>query len=176
MAGGGRLNLLLTAPAWRPDSWTDRLPSLLDPLGIRSMRAQTARQAEQVIRQTTVHIAVVDLTLPLDDSRDREIEEGGTRILELLSRMSAPPPTVVIQAPRGHRDAARCMSAALRCGAFAVVDRSAADIELMLDVMRRMLNRFYSSRWPGACDERTSGSAATPQRLYEDPRKGPGFV
>ncbi len=147
-----RLNLLLTAPPWGRESWADRLPPLLGPIGILAIRAQSAREAEHVIRSAPggVHIAVVDLTLPLDERGDSSIEEGGTRILDLLARMPAPPPTVVVQAPRGHRDGARSMNAALRCGAFAVVDRSAADLEVMLEVMRRVLARFYGSRWPGA--------------------------
>lgn len=147
--GFNRLNLLLTAPPWRGGTWADQLPSLLEPIGVTAMRAQSARQAERVIRSAEVHIAVVDLSLPLDECMSQAGEEGGTRILDLLSRMPAPPPTVVVQAPRGHRDGARSMNAALRCGAFAVVDRSAADLELMLEVMRRVLAKFYGSRWPG---------------------------
>jgi hypothetical protein len=169
--GTNRLNLLLSCACWRPDSWVDRLPRLLDPLGVRSVRAQSARHAERLIRSVDVHLAVVDLGLPLDEpsacvqtaSRcvpasppdaaiappDAEAEEGGTRILELLARLPAPPPTVVVQAPRSHRDAARAMHAALKCGAFAVVDRSAAEVEFMLSVMHRCLTKFYGNRWPG---------------------------
>jgi hypothetical protein len=153
-------------------------------MGIQSLCARSARQAENVIRSSAIHLAVVDLTLPLDEcsgsghadpSRNPAPEEGGTRILELLSRMPAPPPTVVIQTSRGHRDSARCMSAALRCGAFAVVDRSAADIELMLEVMRRALMRFYGSRWPAAGDQ-PPANTPQPRRLYQDPRRNPGLV
>ncbi|MGQ0628594.1 MAG: hypothetical protein ACT4PL_10905 [Phycisphaerales bacterium] len=130
-------------------------------MGIQSVRATSAREAERVIRSTSIHIAVVDLGIPLDDRPagvlgasatalvpDPAAEEGGTRILELLARLSSPPPTVVVQNPRTHRDGARCMNAALKCGAFAVVDRSAAEIEVMLDVMRRVVSKFYDNRWP----------------------------
>lgn len=163
--GGGppnRLNLLLSCSSWRTDSWAARLPFLLEPMGIQSLRATSARDAERVIRSGPIHIAVVDLGIPLDErvasptalSPDPAAEEGGTRILELLARMPSPPPTVVVQSPRTHRDSARCMNAALKCGAFAVVDRSAAEVEMMLDVMRRVLAKFYDDKWPGGGSSR----------------------
>ncbi len=148
---GGRLNLLLSCATWRDDTWADRLPHLLQPMGISSVRATTARHAERVIRTTPIHIAVVDLGLPLDEPADAA-EEAGTRVLDLLARLSDPVPTVVVQSPRTQRDGRRSMAAALNCGAFAVVDRSAADLEFMLGVMRRCLDRFYGSRWPTAGD------------------------
>jgi hypothetical protein len=147
---GQRLNLLLTAPPWRGETWADRLPPLLEPMGVSAVRAQTARAAERVIRTVPIHIAVVDLTLPMDDADPTQAEEAGTRILDLLARLASPPPTVVIQSPRGQRDAARSMHTALRCGAFAVVDRTAADLELMLGIMQRCLTRFYAGQWPGS--------------------------
>lgn len=152
VAPTNRLNLLLSCPSWQPASWTEHLPRLLSPQGVTAHWAPSARQAEQLIRQTPVHIAVVDLRVPLDDSRlapgEHAPQEGGPRILQLLSRLACPPPTVVIQSPRTARDDARHLNAALRCGAFAVVDRTAADLELMLAVMQRVLARFYQDRWP----------------------------
>lgn len=149
--GGGslnRLNLLLSSPSWRADGWADRLPTLLEPMGVSAVRAGCAREAERVIRQVPVHIAVVDLSVPLDAGTGPVTEEGGTRILEMLARLEAPPPTVVIQTPRTARDSQRSMSAALRCGAFAVVDHSAANLELLLGVMQRCLSKFYQNQWP----------------------------
>jgi hypothetical protein len=53
---------------------------------------------------------------------------------------------------RTHRDDCREITAALRMGAFAVVDRprDAHDLEMMLEVLRRCLTRHYQGRWPGA--------------------------
>lgn len=154
---GGRLNLLLSHAHWQSECWADRLPPLLEPMGIQSFKAQTGRQASQVIASTPIHIAVVDLSLPLDGGaagaaeQQANVEEGGTRILELLSRLEQPPPTLVVKRGRTHRDDAREMATALRTGAFAVLDRPRdhADINLLLEVMRRVLTRFYSGRWPG---------------------------
>lgn len=145
-AGGCRLNLLLSCASWRSDDqWASTLPRLLEPIGVSSLHARSAREAERVIRSQPVHIAVVDLALPIDEAGP---DDGGARVLEMLARMDSPPPTVVVKSPRTMRDEQRELTAALRWGAFAVVDRYAADLEQMLQVMHRLLERFYAGRWP----------------------------
>jgi CheY-like chemotaxis protein len=150
---GGRLNLLLSYAGWHPDSWVDRLPLLLEPLGIYSLRARTGREASQVIQKSPIHIAVVDLGLPLDEMPGPAPEEAGPRLLELLARLAQPPPTVVVKRSRTHRDDSREIAAALRAGAFAVIDRprDSRDLEILLEVLRRCLCRYYQGRWPGLC-------------------------
>jgi DNA-binding NarL/FixJ family response regulator len=120
-------------------------------MGVESMRARTARQAEQVIRSQPIHIAVVDLGLPLDaptGSHHHPHDEAGCRVLELLRRLDSPPPTVIVRSTRAAREATRDLNAALRFDAFAVVDRTSADVELMLKILQRCLERFYQGRWP----------------------------
>lgn len=147
---GGRLNLLLSYAGWEPESWVERLPRLLEPMGILSLKAGTGREASEVIKANRIHIAVVDLGLPLD-APETSADEGGPRLLELLARLRQPPPTVVVKRSRSHRDDSREIAAALRAGAFAVVDRprGSSDLEVMLEVLRRCLGRFYQGRWPG---------------------------
>ena len=149
-----RLNLLLTYGGWRERSFAEQLPRLLAPMGIQSLRAESGEEAEQVIRTYPVHIAVVDLTIPL-----RKLEEpaaavptgmspGGARMLQLLRRLENHPPTVVIRPPvPSPRESARSLVQSLREGAFAVLDRP-VDLEHMLDVMRRILSRYYADLWP----------------------------
>ena len=147
---GGRLNLLLSYAGWKEDSWVDRLPRLLEPMGVFSLRAQTGAQATEVIRRTAqIHIAVVDLGLPLDSNGASE--EAGPKLLEILARLDQPPPTVVVKRSRGHRDDGREIAAALRAGAFAVIDRphDMGGLEILLEVLRRCLRRHYQDRWPG---------------------------
>ena len=122
-------------------------------MGVRSLRAGTGAQASRVIANNRIHMAVVDLGLPLDEPTpggSRE-ESAGPRLLDILRRLDQPPPTVVIKRGRGHREDSREIAAALRTGAFAVVDRpqSQTDLELLLEVLRRCLLRFYQGRWPG---------------------------
>jgi hypothetical protein len=99
---------------------------------------------------------VVDLGLPLQEPEPTrepvpDLEEGGPRLLELLARLEAPPPVVAVKRARSTRDDCRDLAAALRLGAFAVVDRprEGSDLEVLLGVLRRILERHYQGRWPG---------------------------
>lgn len=151
---GGRLNLLLSAAGWQPDPWVNRLPRILEPIGVHSHVAASARSAQRVIESNPIHIAVVDLALPLDDGPEscESGNESGIALLDLLARLAVPPPTVVIKRRRSARDDRREIAAALRAGAFAVVDRPNAqnELELLLDVLSRCLTRHYAGRWPNS--------------------------
>src|SRR5689334_2047458 len=97
-----RLNLLLSVPRWREGTAVDHLPPLLTPMGIYTLRASSGEEAADVIRTVRVHIAVVDLTVPMQRAcRETEMpaasSEGGSRILQLLRRMDQPPPVVVVR-------------------------------------------------------------------------------
>lgn len=148
---GGRLNLLLSYAGWEPEPWVDRLPRLLEPMGIASLRAQSGREASEVLQTSLVHVAVVDLGLPMDRAAGPSDHDGGTRLLELLARLKEPPPVVVIKQARTRRDESRELAAALRLGAFAAIDRPRGDndLDVVLDVLRRVLARYYQGRWPG---------------------------
>lgn len=154
--GGGRLNLLLSCAGWQADPWVERLPRLLEPLGIHSLHADTGAHATRLIRSHRIHVAVVDLGLPLDHPTPDhdpapDLDAGGPRLLELLARLDEPPPMVAVKRNRTHRDGCREIADALRLGAFAVIDRpqSLADLDLVLGVFRRILERHYRGRWPG---------------------------
>ncbi|TVQ65207.1 MAG: response regulator [Phycisphaerales bacterium] len=132
-------------------------------MGVRAWRASSAREASDLIGAMRVHVAVVDLRLPLDRRADEPTpgacgveDEAGPRILELLSRLETPPPTLVIKRGRSSREDTREMTQALSMGAFAAIDRP-VDLERMLDAMRRLLARHYAGRWP---DDAGPGRAA----------------
>lgn len=120
-------------------------------MGVVSHRAGTGREATTVLSSTRIHIAVVDLGLPLDQCPTSGSEEAGPRLLELLARQADPPPTVVVKRAKSHREDAREINAALRLGAFTVLDRprTAEDLNTMLEVLRRCLARHYRGLWPG---------------------------
>ena len=149
-----RLNLLLSYGGWRDQSFADLLPQLLSPMGIRSIRVETCEEAEDVIRKVVVHIAVVDLAIPLKRKSAAPASSapittgGGAKTLQLLRRLERVPPTIVIRPPEPSlRQSARSLLQSLREGAFAVLDRPVA-MEEMLDVMRRVLRRHYEDSWP----------------------------
>ncbi len=143
-----RLNLLLAYGGWRDDTFASQLPPVLEPLGVRCVAARTACEADRVLRRDPVHIAVVDLAIPVDDSAEHA-GPAGRRVLELLRRLEQPPPTVVVR-PRqpSLRDHRRGLVDALEQGAFAVLDRP-FPLESMLSVLRSVLQRHYGDRWPG---------------------------
>jgi DNA-binding NarL/FixJ family response regulator len=114
---------------------------------VRSLRAHSARQAADLIQTYPIHIAVVDLRLPFDSGATAD--EAGVRVLELLSRLSSPPPTVIVKRGRSMRDDLRDLHHAIRAGAFAAVDPP-VELEHMLRVLRRTVERFYGGAWPGA--------------------------
>lgn len=150
---GGRLNLLISYAGWQQDPWVERLPRMLEPMGVRSLQAGSGREASRFIEHEPIHIAVVDLALPFDSMPQAggQQMEAGPRLLDVLSRLKSPPPTVVVKRRKTVRDDQRELSASLRAGAFAVIDRphTTGDLESLLDVLRRILHRHYAGRWPG---------------------------
>ncbi|NOG55744.1 MAG: hypothetical protein HND57_15695 [Planctomycetes bacterium] len=78
-----------------------------------------------------------------------ETPMGGIRLLQLLRRLAEPPPIVVVRRPAVEpRANTRALHDALREGAFAVID-APVQLEMLLEVMRRILKRHYSDTWPG---------------------------
>ena len=152
---GGRLNLLLADSGWRTPSFADQLPPLLAPMGVHCLLARTAREATVIAERALaarerIHIAVIDVETPVDESKSGRAQAGGPLVLELLRRMTAPPATVVVR-PRSPvmRDASRSLNDALRQGAFAVLDQP-CPLESMLEVLRRVLARQHGGHWPVA--------------------------
>src|SRR5690606_9177856 len=122
---------------------------LLEPMGVHCVRAGSADDASRVIRSTVIHIAVVDLTIPLSPA-GAATGPAGPRVLQLLRRLEAPPPVIVVRpAQWSHRDSCRTLAEALREGAFAVLDRP-VPLEAMLEALRRLIRRHYRDHWPQA--------------------------
>lgn len=146
------MNLLLSYGGYASDPWVERLPRLLEPMGIRSLHAPTARHASDYIQNHQIHVAVVDLGLPMDAAPGSASQEAGPRLLKILAKLDHPPPTLVVKRTRSSRDDQREIAAALRAGAFAVLDRprDQRDLEIVLGVLRRVLTRHYAGRWPDA--------------------------
>ena len=149
-----RLNLLLTYGGWREHAFADQLPVLLDRFGIQCLRAQTGDEVSDVVRRAEVHIAVIDLSIPmhrrpLADQHARTIQ-AGPRVLQLLRRLDHPPPTIIVR-PRqvDPSESNRILAEALRDGAFTVLD-DPVPIESMLQALERCVRRYYRDHWPAA--------------------------
>lgn len=157
-SSGGRLNLLISQAGWDPDPWVDAIPAMLQPLGVRSLRVDSGREATEAIRREPIHIAVVDVGMPL--SSEAPGESAGERLLALLSRLASPPPTVVLHRTGSAREDRRLLSAALRAGVYSVLERPRGPHEVgpLLNTLRQIIERRYAGRWPG-CGAPGSGEA-----------------
>jgi CheY-like chemotaxis protein len=145
-----RLNLLLTQEQQAPEHWSEQLPRLLETHGIRPYRACTGQEAYDLAGQVPIHAALVDLATPPDEQQGRGSDRpGGLWLLEVMRRMPEQPPTVVINnRAYSERQLQRLMNQALRLGAFSVVNRP-RDLESLLAIIQRVVDRRYEGRWPG---------------------------
>ena len=149
-----RFNVLLTEDRPHPEShWTRQLPRLLQPQGVQSYVAHTGREAIDLAEQMQFHAAVVDLHIPIGAAADDHpavdsTSGGGMWLLELIRRLPNRPPVVVLRRPAfSQRQAERMLNQALRLGAFSVMNKP-VDIEQLLGVFRRLMDRRYSGAWP----------------------------
>ena len=149
---GRRLNVLLTEAN---EPWAQQLPRLLEPQGVRALLAGDVGEALRLIDEEPVHAVVVDLALPMAAATPRQEagaaeSGGGLKLLRFIQRLEPTPPVVVIRGRRFDRRAdARVLAEALRLEAFSVLDHPVG-LEQMLEVLRRMLERYYGWLWPGA--------------------------
>jgi len=157
-----RFNVLLTEDREHSAGhWTRQLPRLLQPQGVRAYVARTGREAVAMVNDLEIHAALIDLATPQDDPTNPagsgSVSGGGSSpvgeaqglwVLEVLRRLPARPPIVMVNSRAIARiQAQRFLNDALRLGAFSVVNRP-SDIEDMLAVIRRLIDRQYEGTWP----------------------------
>jgi len=166
LARRARFNVLLTED--RPQAeehWIGQLPRLLEPQGVLVYVARSGHEAIELAGELTVHAAVIDLGTPRGARSPRgdatgaqrpteglpqaqEMMPAGVWLLELFRRMRNSPPTVVLRSPAYSRaEAERLMQEVLRLGAFSVLEKP-VQLEQLLSVFRRLLDRQYRGMWP----------------------------
>lgn len=152
-----RFNVLLTEDREHSAGhWTRQLPRLLQPQGVRAYVARSGREAVDMVNDLEIHAALIDLATPQDaptnpapgNSPSSVGDAQGLWVLEVIRRLPQRPPVVVVNSRAIARNQAqRCLNQALRLGAFSVVNRP-SDIEDMLSVIRRLIDRQYEGAWP----------------------------
>ena len=152
-----RFNVLLTEDRnHAPGHWTRQLPRLLKPQGVRAYVARSGREAVDMVNDLEIHAALIDLATPQTDPREAPPgsessplgQAQGLWVLEVLKRRPNRPPVVVVNSRAIARtQAQRFLNQALNLGAFTVVNRP-NDIEDMLAVIRRLIDRQYEGTWP----------------------------
>ncbi len=148
---GSRFNVLLTEDRPREEShWTRQLPRLLAPQGVTAFIARTGKEAVACAERVAIHAAVIDLATPLSDADSSQPAVDPTQLwlLELFRRLPQRPPTVVLHGGFfSQRKVDRILSKALRLGAFSVLAKP-VDLEQLLRVFQRMVDRRYAGAWP----------------------------
>lgn len=151
-----RFNVLLTEDRdHAPGHWTRQLPTLLQPQGVRAYVARTGREAVAMVSDLEIHAALIDLATPQEPrttpgsaSAVGYGDAQGLWVLEVLRRLPNRPPIVVVNSRAiARNEAQRCLNQALKLGAFTVVNRP-SDLEDMLNVIRRLIDRQYEGAWP----------------------------
>ena len=155
-----RLNLLLSYGGWRDDAFAALLPPLLSPRGIDCLIARSADEVSGFIRAVIVHIAVIDLTIPMSPPTQTPAREGtsrtvagGTRVLQLLRRLEQPPALILVRPPQADPvESARSLREALYEGVFSVVDDPSGPhgMERLLRTLRSCVDRHYAHHWDAA--------------------------
>lgn len=145
---GKRLNVMVTD---RGERWAMQLPQLLEPQGVHAYRARSADEAVDLIRTRPIHVAVVDMYLDADpDEQPRPNRlPGGLKLLQLIQRLPARPPAVMVVRNR-HFDPRIdnfVLTEALKLNAFSVLDQP-VNLEQMLSTLRRAIERYFGGRWP----------------------------
>ncbi|MEM8737146.1 MAG: hypothetical protein AAGG38_01530 [Planctomycetota bacterium] len=157
----------------RPDEhWTQQFPRLMKHLGARTHVVPSARQAFSLASRITFHAVFVDLATPVDSSRPCPGEAdlpgavpssprssggqagGGLWLLQVMQRLEKRPPVVVVNSRATRLQAARLLSEAMRLGAFSVVNRP-VELNNLLIVAQRLLNRHHQGHWPEPTDPQT---------------------
>ena len=158
-----KLNVLITQDRpHAPEHWTSQFPRLLEPQGVVAYVARSGREAMDLTAQYEIHAAVVDWGTPLGENgtgragavNQPSVPSGsananaGTWLLELFRRLPNRPPVVLVRGPAySQRQLDRLMHEALKLGAFSVVNKP-VDLEQMLTVFRRLIDRRYRGTWP----------------------------
>ncbi|MBI1369712.1 MAG: hypothetical protein GC162_13785 [Planctomycetes bacterium] len=134
-----RLNVLMSVSE---QNWATQLPRLLAPQGVRSIVVSDPNEAAVLIERQPIHAAVIDAGQPRDP--------GGLKLLRVIQRLRPTPPAVLV---RGRifdrRTDNRLLSDALKLDAFSVLDQP-VELEQVLDVLRRLLERHYGGQWPAS--------------------------
>jgi CheY-like chemotaxis protein len=128
-------------------------------MGVTSYVVRSGQEAFDLAEKTTIHAAVVDLATPrsLTDAdappqTPASSMPGGLWILELFQRLQNSPPVVLVRSRAiVERDINRLMRDALRLGAFTVLENP-VQLENLLAVFQRLLNREYQGFWPSMPD------------------------
>ena len=116
------------------DGWHQAIRKLLAPQGVQTISARTGREALSLIESQPVHVAVLDTQMP---------QLGGMQVVRRLRELPKPPPAVLL----ADDLTSHLLREALSMHVFSVLSKP-VEMNVLLDVLARVLRRHYESRWP----------------------------
>lgn len=169
-----RFNVLLTEDRQHTiEHWTQQLPRLLQPHGVQAFVARSGREALELAEQREIHAAFIDLLTPASDPRSTT-GPGGLWLMQLLRRLPRRPPIVLVtnDVYFDQRQIQRLINEALRLGAFSVINRP-VELNALLQVIRRLIDRQYAGTWPTSGDPQQRGEQPADFRDLSNPFENP---
>ncbi len=128
---GNRLNVLL---ANEQEGWSQTVRRLLEPQGVNTICARNGREALELIEAKPIHVAVLDVRMPL---------MGGLQVVKSMCDLRHHPPAILLADHLTHH----LLHEALGMHVFSVLSKP-VDLNVLLDSLARVMRRFYESRWP----------------------------
>jgi DNA-binding NtrC family response regulator len=126
-----RLNVLL---ANEQEGWPHVVRQLLEPQGVNTICARSGREALELIEGRSIHVAVLDVEMPL---------LGGLQVIKLMGDFHHRPPAILL----ADHLTDHLLHEALGMHVFSVLSKP-VDLNVLLDSLARVMRRFYESRWP----------------------------
>src|SRR3954471_16914423 len=116
------------------EGWQDMARRLLEPQGVQTLAVRSGREALDVMRNTQIHVAVLDQQMP---------QLSGMQVIKLMRDQKNAPPSILL----ANHLTDHLLHEALGMRVFSVLSKP-VDLNMLLDALARVLRRHYASRWP----------------------------
>jgi CheY-like chemotaxis protein len=116
------------------EGWQETVRRLLEPQGVQTLAVRSGREALDVMRNTQIHVAVLDQQMP---------QLGGLQVIRQMRDMKVAPPSILLT----NHLTDHLLHEALGMRVFSVLSKP-VDLNLLLDALARVLRRHYASKWP----------------------------
>lgn len=130
---GNRFTVLLPR---EQDAWDQTVSRLLEPQGVETLAVRTGREALDLIESRPIHAVVLDTQMP---------QLGGMQVIRLIRevRTQRAPAVILLTEYLTHQ----LLREALGMQVFSVLAKP-VDVNVLLEVLARVLRRYYENRWP----------------------------
>ncbi len=118
------------------EGWHQTVRQLLEPQGVQTVAARSGREALELIENTPIHAAVLDMQMP---------QLGGLQVVKMMRELREKAPPAILLA---NDLSSTLLREAIGMHVFSVLSKP-VDFNVLLDALARVMRRYYESRWPG---------------------------